>query len=333
MRDSPSFCAIDAFRDAARRAFLARCDRWAHSRIDLLPVDASFRRYFRLTKGSETALLMDAPPNKENPGDFVRIARHLAGLGLRAPSVHCFDAREGFAIIEDFGDDTFTKLLDAGADPKPLYEVAIDVLTALHRHPQATAIDLPPYDHGPLLDEAVLLPDWYYPEQRGCPCPASLRDEYLKAWRKATGFLLTACDTLVLRDYHVDNLMRVGYGEGIRSCGLLDFQDACIGHRAYDVMSLLEDARYDVPQALQEAMLDRYLAAFPELDRNGFVDAYTVLAAQRHCKVAGIFVRLFRRDGKAQYLRHIPRVIDMLRRNLDHPRLSHIKGWVRLNLG
>jgi N-acetylmuramate 1-kinase len=181
---------------------------------------------------------------------------------------------------------------------------------------------IPPYDTERLLAEAALLVEWYM------PLAAEARDEYLGLWRAALPLAMVSSPTLVLRDYHVDNLMLLPDRPGIKGCGLLDFQDAVRGPSSYDLVSLLKDARRDVPDALRRAMTERYLAAFPGLDRRAFLRSAAILSAQRNCKIIGIFTRLWKRDGKPQYLSHIPRVWRLLEQDLGHPALASIARWL-----
>ena len=301
---------------------------FAKAQIVPLAADASFRRYFRLSAGGECALVMDAPPGREDVRPWVRMARHLVQLGYSAPRVFAADEAAGLVLLEDLGDDTFTRLLAAGADEGALYALAVDVLIDLHRRPAAEAVPegLPPYDDKRFCDEAALLTDWFLPAMGAAPVPAA-RDRYLALWRDALAAVSDAPETLVLRDYHVDNLMRVAGRSGIAACGLLDFQDAVRGPAAYDFVSLLEDARRDIAEDLRETMRRRYIAAFPSLEAAAFDAACAVLGAQRHAKVIGIFTRLHRRDGKPQYLAHIPRVWRLLERSLAHPALAALRDW------
>ncbi|TVR97367.1 MAG: aminoglycoside phosphotransferase [Rhodospirillales bacterium] len=301
---------------------------WGRAETFALPGDASFRRYIRLLDGTRRALLMDAPP-PEDPVRFAAIARHLVGLGYSAPAILAEEPEAGLLLLEDLGDQTFTRLLDQGADPFDLYALATDVLIDLHRCPrqQAALADLPLYDHDRLIAEACLLPDWYMPQVLGRPTPAAVRDAYVEAWRNILPLADSKEPTLVLRDYHVDNLMRLSDRSGLAACGLLDFQDAVIGPPAYDLMSLLEDARREVAEPLRIAMLARYRRAMPALDWDAFLVAFAVLAATRHAKVIGIFTRLSVRDGKPRYLRHIPRVWRLLERALVHPALASVRDW------
>ncbi len=320
-------------RKSRIQAFLAD-HGWAGCGQHLLAADASFRSYRRLVDGDRHAVLMDAPPPKEDVRPFALLSDHLCRLGFSAPRVLATDAEAGLLLLEDFGDDTYTRLLDCGAEPGPLYALATDVLIALHRRPSAEAVpaDLPTYDAARYLDEACLLTDWYLPAVLGEPTSAEARQEYVAAWLDVLKATDVKPRTLVLRDYHVDNLIRISQRQGVRGCGLLDFQDAVAGPAAYDVMSLLEDARRDVPPVLKDAMLARYLGAFPSLDRAAFKAAFRVLAAQRHAKVIGIFTRLCVRDGKPAYLRHIPRVWRLLNSALAAPQLAPVAMWFARHL-
>jgi len=306
---------------------------WAGAERRLLAADASFRRYERLWRDGASRVLMDAPPPQENVRAFHQIASRLIGLGLSAPRALEVDEAAGLMLLEDFGDRTFTRALAEEVEEAFLYRLAIDPLIALHRRwrpepsPGGPETAPPPYDDARLLAEASLLPDWFLPALRGTPTPEPVRAAYIEAWRTALTRIREVPDCLVLRDYHVDNLMLLDGREGIAACGLLDFQDAVIGPVAYDVVSLLEDARRDVGPGVAAEILTRYLDAFPELDRARFMESYAVLGAQRAAKIAGIFTRLSRRDGKDQYLHHIPRVWRILTADLEHPALAPVKAW------
>ncbi len=314
-------------REALCRAFLARAG-WGAAERRVLAADASFRRYDRLSRDGETAVLMDAPPPQENAKVFHDIAEELLALGLSAPRPLAMDAERGFLLLEDFGDRTFTRALAEGADEAALYRLATDTLVTLHRRWRPGGAALPPYDEQRLLDEAALLVDWYLPAVTGSATAAARRESYLAAWRDVLPDMLGVPQTLVLRDYHVDNLMTVAGREGVARCGLLDFQDAVVGPVSYDLVSLLEDARRDVSPAVVEEMLARYLAAMgPDLDRAAFTASYAALGAQRNAKIVGIFTRLSRRDGKHGYLTHIPRVWRLLEGDLQHPALAPVRRW------
>lgn len=304
---------------------------WGAVRRTALAADASFRRYDRLEDGGRRAVLMDAPPPKEDVRPFVKIANHLGAMGFGAPKVLAEDAAAGLLVLEDLGDDTFTRLLKKGADEGELYSLAVDVLIDLHTRENAIRVPggLPDYDHPRLLDEAVLLFDWFLPAALGRSGTVAEKRDYVSLWLGQVLPRLSALPpTLVLRDFHVDNLMVLPGRAGVARCGLLDFQDALIGPRAYDLMSLLEDARRDIAPDLVRGMMDRYMAAFSGLDRDAFMTDFSILAAQRHAKVIGIFTRLCVRDGKAQYLGHIPRVWRLLERAMTHPALGPLAAWI-----
>ena len=296
---------------------------WGDASAVPLAGDASFRRYWRLARNGSSAVLMDAPAPQEDIGPYVVVAALLRELGFSAPAVLAEDRDEGFLLLEDFGDDTYTRLLERGADEPALYTLAVDTLIALQRAAEQRGTrEIPPYDIERLLGEAALLVDWYRPLGSG------LREEYLALWRAVLPDAVVSPPTLVLRDYHVDNLMLLPDRPGIKGCGLLDFQDAVTGPPSYDLVSLLEDARRDVPASLRRAMTERYLAAVPALDRTAFLRSAAILAAQRNCKILGIFTRLWKRDGKRQYLAHSPRVWRLLEADLRHPALTPIARWL-----
>ncbi len=324
----------DASRDRLRRAFLAE-HHWDDAEVVPLKPDASFRRYLRLRKNGAIAMLMDAPPPMENVAAFVAVTRHLEKIGARAPAIHGVDGGNGFLLLEDLGDQTFARLLAEGRDEAELYRRAIGVLGRINQHPEAAAIALPVYDADNAelaLAEANLLLDWYIPARLQRPPDAEARGAFRELWEAAIGGLPALEPTLVLRDYHMDNLMLTGNGDG-DDCALLDYQDAVIGSPAYDLVSLLEDARRDVAPSLVDEMLALYLEQNREIDRRDLHQHCIVWGAQRHCKVAGIFVRLWLRDGKDIYLQHLPRVMKLLQRHLHEPALQPLRRWLGDHLG
>ena len=305
---------------AAAPAFLAR-HGWAGARIAPLAGDASFRRYFRVEEGERTAVLMDAPPEHEDSRPFLEVGAHLLGLGFAAPRPLGVDLDAGLILLEDFGDDRVTPVLARAPEREgDIYAAAIDLLAELHRHP---APALRAYDEAELRREVRLFPEWYLPA-------AGLSEAagYDGAWDAVWPLVRPAAPVLTLRDYHADNLMLLADGR----LGLLDFQDALAGHPAYDLVSLLQDARRDVPRALELAMLDRYLAAADVADKGAFRAAYEVLGAQRNTKILGIFTRLRDRDGKSGYVERHPRLWRHLARNLAHPALAPVAAWFTANV-
>jgi len=319
-------------RQAQIEAFLDKAG-WGRAARAPITGDASFRRYERLTNGKGvTAVLMDAPPPQENVHPFVSLTRHLISLGLSAPRIHESDEGAGLLLLEDFGSANMAALVDRRGPEEKLYALAVDTLLALHGHPRAIAAPAPPFGEERLLREVGLALEWYLPAISRRPTPESLRAEYLDVWRRVLPVAKSVPDTLVLFDFFPDNLMLLENRAGIAGCGLLDFQDAVIGPLTYDLVSLLEDARREVPAPVEDAMLERYLRAFPSLDRTAFAASYAVMGAQRNMRIIGVFTRLCVRDRKAGYLRHIPRVWRHVERSLEHRALQPLKRWLDLNI-
>jgi len=302
-------------------AFLER-NGWAGAQVAPLAGDASFRRYFRVTDRGRTAVLMDAPPAHEDCRPFLFVADWLVANGFAAPRLIAGDLAQGLLLIEDFGDRRMGPELAAGrADEAGVYRAAVEVLAALHRLPPP--LELAPYGRDELLREVLLFPQWYL-KAAGLAVDEAA---YVAAWDAvwATAIEETARQpVLTLRDYHADNLMLLDDGR----LGLLDFQDALAGHRAYDLVSLLQDARRDVPVRLESEMLDHFIRAGDVADAGAFRTAYDVLGAQRNIKILGIFVRLRDRDGRAGYVERLPRVWGLVERNLARPALAPVARWM-----
>jgi N-acetylmuramate 1-kinase len=303
---------------AAAPAFLTHAG-WGNGRIEPLAGDASFRRYFRVIDGDRQAVLMDAPPPHENPQPFLSVARHLSAHGFAAPTIFAEDLEHGLVLLEDFGDARMREMVDSGdVEETATYAATVALLAELHRHPPAI---LPPYSRAELHREAGLLTEWY--------CRAAGltvdTDAYHRAWDAAFDRIADAPPVTVLRDYHAENIMMRADQVGHARLGLLDFQDALVGHPAYDLVSMLQDARRDVSPAIETAMLAEYQRlAKPG---PGFAASYAILGAQRNAKIIGIFTRLFNRDGKPRYLDFLPRVWRYFERDLAHPALAEVRIW------
>lgn len=294
--------------------------------LDMVAGDASNRRYFRAGE----AILMDAPPERgEDVRPFVAVTQRLRRRGLSAPEVLARDDERGFLLLEDLGDDLYARLcaVNPSLEP-PLYEAAVDLLHSLDADP---ADGVPPYDRSVLDREAALLIDWWCPAA-GMGAGNDLRAEYLGLMREALGDIAETRNALVLRDYHAENLLWLPEREGDARVGLLDYQDALIGHPAYDLVSLLEDARRDLSPGLAEAMVARFLSRRPDLDDAAFRAAYDALGAQRNAKIVGIFARLCVRDGKPRYLSMIPRVWAHFRRDLSAPAMAPLRKFVEKHI-
>jgi len=301
--------------------FLTRAG-WGAAQIEPLAGDASFRRYFRIRDDGRSAMLMHAPPPHEDPGPFLEVGSWLIAQGHRAPVIHAENRDTGLVLIEDFGEDRMRDWLDLNPDGETAtYERAIDALVGLHASPPGP---FPPYDMETYQREAALFVEWWCPVA-GLEVDAA---SYAKAWEEVLSPLLPrqAPGVTVLRDYHAENIMLLDGG----AQGLIDFQDALVGHPAYDLVSLLQDARRDVSSGLERAMLDRYVAATGA--GADFEADYARLGAQRNAKIVGIFARLWRRDGKARYLPMIPRVWDAMERDLRRPELGPVAAWFDANI-
>ncbi len=346
-------------RIAALRDFLQRTG-YAGAHRRRMQGDASTRVYEQLLRDGHSVILMNSPRRPDGPPvrgnksysaiahlaedvkPFVAMANGLRERGFSAPAVLEADLDHGFLILEDLGSEPVV----AGIPPAPVekrYATAVDTLLALHslRLPDilyvAPGIDhvIPRYSVDAFLIEAELLLDWYIPHAGGAPVE-SARTAFVGLWHAAMLPVLTAEKTWVLRDFHSPNLLWLPEREGIQHIGLLDFQDAVIGPPAYDLASLLQDARVDVPEAMELALLTQYCRTRkyrdPHFQVAPFAETYAILAAQRATKILGIFARLDHRDGKPQYLRHIPRIWGYLQRSLTHPSLASLQAWYRQNV-
>jgi N-acetylmuramate 1-kinase len=312
-------------REAQIEAFL-RAAGFACARREPLAGDASVRRYQRLHGGPRPAVLMEAPPGVIDARPFLAIAAWLRARGWSAPEVLAADPAAGLVLLEDLGDRLFTRATaDDPALEEALYAAAADLLVAIQRaEPPA---DLPPYDDAWLLREAALLTEWYAPD-----LGEQARADCLDAWRAVLPQARVGAETLVYVDYHADNLLWLPERAGLARVGLLDFQDARLGPPAYDLASLLLDARRHVAPELAVGMIQRFLAARPELDPDAFAAAYAILGAQRNAKILGLFTRLARRDGKPRYLAPLPRVQAHLAAGLAHPALEPVRAWFERHL-
>lgn len=352
-----------AARLARLKAMRAFCDQagWGDARVSYLQGDASPRAYARLERGQHRAILMDSPRTPDGPPirdgkpysqiahiaedvrAFAAIAACLGEAGFSVPAILAQELEGGFLVIEDMGDRVYGPAIAAGDGAEELYMAAAETLVALRgvRVPQRLPLPgggfhvLPPYDEAALEIEVELLLDWFWPLAKGGEAPEAARDAYLACWRPLFEKLAGATGW-VLRDYHSPNLIWLPEREGIARVGIIDFQDAVDGHPAYDLVSLGQDARRDVPAELEAMLFDHYCAETgrrdPGFDRDAFGVAYAILGAQRSSKILGIFARLAKRDGKRGYLAHLPRVSGYLERNLVHPKLSDLRKWYNEHL-
>ena len=353
-------------RKDAMAAFLSDSG-WGAAELRPLPGDASTRHYIRLHLGTRTAMLMDQPGTAEAPAAradatpeqrralgynalarlagadcarFVAASRYLRKCGLAAPDIYAADTAQGFLLLEDLGIALYTDILADGGDERVLYEGAIDGLVRLHADPAPAMLarDKPlfAYDETALLAEVDLLTEWFFPAALGHAADSSAIAEHRALWREALEGIAGGTPVFVHRDYHAQNLLWRGDRSGLARIGMIDFQDALAGSPAYDLVSLLEDARRDVATELADDMMERYLAKSrahgATLDGERFRAEAALLAAQRNAKIIGIFARLAKRDGKARYLSHLPRVWGYIEQDLSHPGLRGLKQWYDRNI-
>ncbi|MBZ0130365.1 MAG: phosphotransferase [Rhodobacteraceae bacterium] len=301
---------------------------WSGASAGPLAGDASARSYLRLHLGGTSAVLMDAPPGSgEDIAPFLAIARYLKGEGYSVPEIIAADPATGLILMEDLGDDLYARLSSRAPAVEPeLYDAAVALLVDLHQ--RTLPADLPPYSAEVYEHEARLLTDWYLPAATGRTLPG---DDYAALVNAACARITPDRPCMVLRDYHAENLLWLPDRKGIARVGLLDFQDALAGHPAYDLVSLLEDARRDTSADLRETMLRRYVDATGS-DPQAFRLAYATLGAQRNLKIIGIFARLWLRDGKPAYLDLMPRVWAHLQNDLAHPRLAALRDFIAVHV-
>jgi aminoglycoside/choline kinase family phosphotransferase len=322
--------------------------------------DASTRSYARLISEAGVFILMNSPRRPDGPAiydgksysaavhlaedvkPFVAIAGGLRARGFSAPVIHHADLDSGFLITEDFGSASFTSG-DPSAPIAERYQAATDMLAALHRQslpdtlplaPQLT-YSIPVFDTDALLVELGLMLEWYLPD-RGIEPSGRMRAEFVAMWRDLLNKPAAATRTWVLRDFHSPNLIWLEQRSGIAKVGIIDFQDAVLGPAAYDLVSLLQDARIDIPEQLELALLTRYIktrrADDDSFNPADFAALYAIMSAQRNTRLLGTFARLNRRDGKPQYLRHQPRIWTYLTRSLAHPGLVDARQWYAANI-
>lgn len=356
----------DPAREAAIRDFLKTCGWGGAARADLAG-DASTRRYERLTRDGRPAVLMDWPAGPDAPVDearhaysaiahlaedvrpFVAVDEYLTGLGLTAPGIIASDIDRGFLLLEDLGDAVLGGILDRGAGPEgepldEIYRVCIELLVRLQAEgaPESLPVgdggmhELPHFDDGLLRAELDVPLDWYFPVVLGREASASQREEFHAIWSGLWPLMQAGPRVLCLRDFHSPNILWLSGQKGLKRVGLIDFQDAFLGSRAYDVVSFLQDARKTVPAEREAAMLDFYVACAKDrlagFDEEAFRAAYAVFGAERGLRLIGLWPRLLKRDGKPHYMAHMPRTKSYLRRNLAHPALADLKRWTDKHL-
>ena len=320
---------------ADRRAFLAS-HGWGDAKLQPLSGDASTRRFERLTRSVAPgkAVLISSVPGGSDSAAFVRIARLLRAVDLSAPEIYASDAKRGLILAEDFGDICLGRLPEAARDPSAFCAEAVEVLIALHRRfdpSQADVSGLPDFTPALFLEQVSLFLESYVPVARGALVDAAARSRFRAAWADVLPLAYRVPRSLLLRDFHLGNVMRLAGRQDVRACGLLDFQDAGLGPVTYDLVSLLEDVRL-LTDACAPALLAHYRAAFPTLDAADFAVSCAVLSALRQCRILAVFARLAQDQGKRDYLRFLPRVWQLFERRLAEPALAPVAAWFAENV-
>jgi aminoglycoside/choline kinase family phosphotransferase len=321
-------------RERQRHEFITK-HGWGYARVEPLAADASpTRRYFRL-KHPElgTRLVMDVPRHPEERFDeFIEIGKHIYAVGLSAPEIYAHDAELGLAIIEDFGDDTFTRLLNNGTPPETLYQTAIAAMAELQLKTPVGSLNLKDYDTALMAEEIGWFVKWYAPMFWGRVASAHETKEFHAIVCGIFDALPPLPKTLLLRDFHVDNFMWLPAREGVKACGILDFQDAKWGSPAYDLVSVLEDARRDIDPALAQQLYQQYLSLRPDLNADAFAAHYAAMGMLRHGRILGNFIRLWVRDNKPWYLQFMPRVQRQFLGALEAPIAQPLAAWCQQNI-
>lgn len=336
---------MTSVRDEAIHEFLSAAG-WGDADRQPLAGDASFRRYERLRCSTgATVVLMDAPPETgEDAGRFAAVTEYLRRAGLAAPEVLADDLEQGFLLLEDLGDNIVARVLGENPDPEleaECYGYAVELLRELRANPPPAELTyggrswpIHPYDQQLLWREAKLLTDWWLPAATGAPVVDTLVDEYRGLLETTWQRIADDRSALVLRDFHAENLVWLPERQPPQRIGLLDYQDAVAGHPAYDLVSLIEDARRDVSPRIRAGLVPLFFlqAGYPPDGGARFETQLAVFGAQRNLKIIGIFARLWLRDGKPNYLNLLPRVWNHLQRDLQQPALVELRRWVSANV-
>lgn len=302
---------------------------WAHASRVGLAGDASSRRYERLTYKGKTAILM-IDPSVLTVEKFIVVTDLLKARGYSAPEILAQDPLKGLLLLEDFGQRLFVDLVGTEVTEEDLYCLAVDFLIDLRS--QSLPIGLPLFSQSYVLDQNSMFLDWYIPDKTGEEVASNARNFYQRIWKELLSFFENELEVMLLRDFHAENTLHLNRRSGVKALGLLDYQDAMTGPAAYDLVSLLQDARRDVPAALETKMIDRYVSQ-TGVNEVEFRRGYHILGAHRALRIMGVFTRLSKAEGKSRYMAFMPRMEAHLRGNLAHPDLIPLKHWLSITLG
>jgi len=292
--------------------------------------DASFRKYFRvyIKNNKKKLLLVNSPKEIENNLGYLKVTNIFEAMNLSVPKIFNFDSSSGSFLIEDFGLNTYTNSLKNGISEYKLYNLATDILIYINNHSKNLEKKLPKYSNKKFIDEVLLFLKWYWPAIYKEKPKKNIENEFIIIWKNLLNRNLKTKKVLVHRDFHIDNLFFLKDRLKLKACGLIDFQDSVIGPSSYDLVSLLEDARRNVNKKVAYKMYNKFVKKFSKQEKEDFINEYRILAVNRHLKVIGIFTRLFLRDKKKSYLKHIPRLWKLIEYNLNFNLLNELNKWI-----
>ena len=292
--------------------------------------DASFRKYFRvyIKNQKQNLLFVNSPKKTENNLGYLKTTNIFEKINLSVPKIINFNISKGIFLIEDLGTNTYTNSLKNGESEYKLYNLATDILIYINNQSKNLKKKLPQYTNKKLIEEVRLFLEWYWPAVYKSKPKKDVVNEFIKIWNNLLNKNLTTNKVLVHRDFHIDNLFFLKNRQNLKACGLIDFQDAVIGPSSYDLVSLLEDSRRDVDKNIIAKMYRKFIKKLSKKEKENFTKEYEILAANRHLKVIGIFSRLYMRDKKKSYLKHIPRLWRLIEENLSFNSLNELNKWI-----
>ena len=315
-------------RDLKLHNFVINC---GFKEEDIIPIknDASFRKYYRIK--NKNLIVMDAPPEKgESVEQFKTVADIIYDFNLSAPQIISLDTKHGFMLLEDFGQTSFSKILNKDNESE-LYKKAIEVLIEINRQSKSKEkrlSKLKSYSIDLLVNESLLFIDWYLEKRKGELVSINQKKEFIQILSDNYNNIKPQSSTLVLRDYHVDNLFYLSNQKSLKQVGLIDFQDAVIGSPIYDLVSLLEDVRRPLATNLQNELLEFYIKGV-NINVQNVEQEIKFFSIQRNLKILGIFCRLSIRDKKDSYLKYLPNTVKLLRKNLQDPFFINLVNWLK----
>jgi aminoglycoside/choline kinase family phosphotransferase len=292
--------------------------------------DAGLRDYFRLSTQDSNYIIMDCPPSYTSVKPFIDVAQFLTQNDFSAPQIINYDTENGFLILQDFGKVSVRDYI-LGLEEQDLqertniYHLSINLLVDLQKI--APPSELQNFSNDLMCSELSVFSDYYIPYKKNEKISSAKLEQFIEIWQNILSKQTQTTKSIILRDYHVENMMYLDQEKNIKKLGLLDFQDALVGSPIYDLVSILEDARIDIPRNFALECI-QYYAEQKNLDFNKVLNDYHILGAQRNLRILGVFARKYSRDGNDTYLQYIPRVLKYLEYDLSHPILRPLKDWL-----